>query len=450
MSLLSTLARTSITSTQSISHGSVLAVRGPIVIAKLPQASIGDICQIRTSVGLEIQCQVVTFEKDLISLAPFDELCGISPGNVVINKSERAQILIPNDCRGLVMDSLGRSISSDQFKADTISSKDLSLTKLKLYSPAPAPLSRSPMKQIMPTGVRSIDTLCTIAYGQRIGLLAGPGLGKSTLLGMIARNAEVDVVVVALVGERGREVQEFVHQTLGDIGMARTVLVVETSEKPAMKRALAAVTATAIAEHYRAKGMKVLLLVDSLTRMARAIRDVSLSAGELPIRQGLTPSVYSELPKLIERAGCDSNGSITAIYTLLDTSEYELDPLAEEVKSLLDGHISLDSAVAQSGIRPAIDFTRSISRLNFQLHDAHFLERQKLILKMYSRIKKDKDILLLGGAPDDELKAFLTLENELREFLNQNHENKFDISQSLQSLHSLSELIRRSISAISH
>lgn len=413
--------------------GKVIGIQGQTILAKLPHASLGDICSVEIDQTKKILAQVVSFNESHIFLAPFSDIRGISPGSKVYKESSRFAISIPNVKGGLVIDALGNVLQQTQ---PSISKSSI---KLDLFNSAPNPLKRTPVDRHLTTGIKSIDSLCSIGYGQRLGLFAAAGVGKSTLLGMLARGADVDITVIALTGERGREVSEFLEEGLGKHGAAKSIVVVATSDKPALQRSLAAITATAIAEHFRSQGKRVLLLVDSLTRMARAIRDVSLAAGELPIRQGLTSSVYTELPKLIERAGNDEHGSITAIYTLLDSSEYEPDPLSEEVKSLLDGHICLDSQVAAKGIRPAVDFTRSISRCMNNLLEAEDLACRNQVINIVSKLKKEKDMLLMGGVPDAELKACLAVESQIIEFLTQSTSTKVTFEQSKSEL---SELVR--------
>jgi type III secretion protein N (ATPase) len=239
---------------------------------------------------------------------------------------------------------------------------------------------------------------------------------------MLTRNAEADVIVVALVGERGREVREFVEDTLGPEAMQRTVLVVATSDQPSLQRQLAPFTATTIAEYFRDQGKNVLLIVDSLTRTARAIRETSLAAGELPVRHGYTPSVYTELPKLVERAGTSPHGTIPALYTVLTNEDGDVDPLADEIKSLLDGHIVLSKDVIARGIRPAVDISKSVSRLMGKLHSKEYLAAASKVISGYARLEKERFTVLLGGTPDDTLKKLLDAEPSLVSFLSQSGE----------------------------
>ena len=252
-----------------------------------------------------------------------------------------------------------------------------------------------------------------------MGICASAGVGKSTLLGMIARRATVDVIVVALVGERSREVREFIDETLGIEGLARSVVVVATSSDSSLLRQTAPYTATTIAEYFRDQGKHVLLIVDSLTRMARAIRETTLSAGELPVRHGYTTSVYTQLPRLLERAGTAQRGSITALYTVLTNTDDDIDPLADEIKSLLDGHLVLRPEIAHLGIRPAIDITQSISRLFSRLNTPQQQEAARGIARALNRIIKERDIIALGGSPDAELQKILQNQHTIVRLLSQ-------------------------------
>lgn len=401
--------------------GRVIALKGPMVTARIPHAAVGNLCYIHTRniLGKEkhIAAQVVAFEEDLISLAPYDSIEGISPGACVTNTGTSPKLSVSNNTIGSVLDSLGNVLWRDDASSDLEGL--IKGAERNIFGSPPNPLVRAEIEQLLPTGISAIDGLCSVGYGQRIGLFAGAGTGKSTLLGMIARNAQVDINVIALVGERGREVNEFIKHCIGADGLKKSVVVVSTSDESPIRRSLAPLTATAIAEHFREQGKRVLLLVDSLTRVARAMRDVGLASGELPVRQGYTSSVYTQLPKLLERAGNDSSGSITAIYTVLTNGEGESDPLGEEIKSLLDGHVVLDSQVARDGIRPAIDISGSISRLLPKLHSNDNLAVIEEAIGILSKLKKDRDILLLGGTPDDRLKACLAVEKDFKKLLNQ-------------------------------
>ena len=395
----------------SESYGKIIGVQGPVLHAVLPSAALGDICKVERKYGKELLSEIISFEHEVVKLAPFDSLEGIFPGARVTNQGKQAEIEIPNKPQGCILNPLGELLYSPH--------KELTFNRIPLHRKAPEPLTRMPVDKFLPTGIAAIDAFTSLAYGQRIGLFAGAGLGKSTLLGMVAKNANVDVSVIALVGERGREVKEFIDDILGKDGLKKSVVIVSTSDESPARRYLAALTATSIAEKLRAKGKNVLLLVDSITRVARALREVKLSAGELPVRQGFPASVFTELPKLLERTGTDSNGSITALYTVLESDEYGSDILSEELKSILDGHVLLSRKVLQQGMRPCIDCVNSVSRIMERLHSSELKNEISKLRTALARIEKDSDVILMGGKPDAELSAAFKVMGQLKEILNQ-------------------------------
>jgi type III secretion protein N (ATPase) len=341
-----------------------------------------------------------------------------------------------------VVDALGNILSHDGERSNSAGIRDSSFISPMTNSPPPA-LKRTPISEVVPTGIRVIDGLVPIGKGQRMGIFAPAGVGKSTLLGALARNTKCDVVVAALIGERGREVREFIDEVLGPDALARSVVVYATSDEPPARRMLAASTATAIAESFRAQGKHVLLMVDSLTRVARAIREVSLCMGELPVRQGYTPSVFTELPRLLERAGTNEHGAITALYTVLSSDENDTDVLREELLSLLDGHLCMTNQVALRGIRPAIDPTRSLSRLCPALSSTAELSAQTSVRTAIARLWKEKDMLMFGGTADESLKHLLSLEPTLNAFLAQNPHESIPLEQTKQQLGALAALISK-------
>jgi FliI/YscN family ATPase len=292
-----------------------------------------------------------------------------------------------------------------------------------IFASPPLATKRPIINTPLITGIRTIDGFCRLGRGQRVGIFAPAGIGKSTLLGMIARRAEADAIVVALVGERSREVREFIEETLGEEGLKRSVVVVATSSDSSLLRQTAPYTATTIAEYLRDQGLNVLLIVDSLTRLARAIRETSIASGDLPVRHGYTNAVYTQLPRLLERPGTASTGSITALYTVLTTTEGDVDPLADEEKSLLDGHIVLSKEMANLGIMPAIDITQSISRLSGRLTSPQFLSRAHAVQRAVTRYIRERDIVLLGGTPDTALQSILTNQEMIRQILSQRTED---------------------------
>ncbi|TGX52242.1 FliI/YscN family ATPase [Sphingomonas gei] len=318
---------------------------------------IGDACEvIEPSTGRVVPVEVVGIAGQATILTPLADVRGLSVDAEVIVRSGEESVPWGEGLLGRVLDGRGRPIDG---KGELPSD----LARRPLHAPAPQPMERALIDAPLPTGVRAIDTLLTLGRGQRLGVFAAAGGGKSTLLGMLARFAQADVIVIALIGERGREVREFIEDSLGEAGLARAVIVCATSDRAAMERVRAAHHATAIAEGFRSEGRNVLLLMDSVTRFARALREIGLAAGEPPVRRGFPPSVFAELPRLFERAGNDAVGSITAIYTVLVEDEEGDDPIGEEVRSILDGHVILSRKLGAAGHYPAIDVLASLSRL---------------------------------------------------------------------------------------
>ncbi len=417
--------------------GRVIGLRGPLVRAKLPAAAYGEVYRIER-LGLEpMLAQVVSFSEDEVALAPLDTPWGVGPGLRVERVQDCLTLSLPESPLGMVIDPLGVPLSLPQ---------STSGAQLLLQRAPPSPLSRTAINQTFPTGVKAIDAFCSVGYGQRMGIFAGPGTGKSTLLGMIARHAEADVSVIALVGERGREVNDFIQESLGEDGLKRAVVVVATSDESPLRRTLAPLAATAIAEHFRDQGKRVLLLVDSLTRTARALREVSLAAGEMPVRQGYTSSVYTELPRLVERAGTNQHGSITAFYTVLTHDGEENDALGEELRSLLDGHLVLSNRIAHEGVRPAIDLMHSVSRLTNRLRSENECRDIQAVISLIAKLTREKEMLLLGGTPDAALAAALKIEPELLRFLGQRPQERFSTAQALQGLAMISKRYKELLS----
>lgn len=387
-------------------RGEIVSVQGSSITARLPQAAVGDLCWVQDRTGALLPGQVVSFEESLFSLALFGEPSGICPGAKV--QTRGTALTIPTG-RGL----LGRVISPLGEPLDGLRGPLEASSRRQLHSKPPPACERPLIDTALETGVKAIDGFCTLGKGQRIGIFASAGAGKSTLLAMIARQAAADVIVVALVGERGREVREFIDETLGAEGLRRSILVVATSDDSSLLRQSAPLTATAIAEHFRDEGLDVLLIVDSLTRTARAIRETSIAAGELPVRHGYTNSVYTQLPKLVERAGRSTSGSITAIYTVLTNQDEDIDPLADEIKSLLDGHICLRREIAGLGVMPAVDITSSVSRLFSRLNDKTQRDSAQALSNALARLLKERHIVMLGGAPDPELARILAAQDKI-------------------------------------
>lgn len=426
------LCLSDIAPSRGFAFGQVVAVKGPIVSAVIPGCSIGDRCTILNRSGNPIEAQVVGFQRELVSLAPLDDPTGVAPGAKVKTTGQSPMISFSNEMLGTILDALGNPKQGPKSHSKTY--------PIPVHSAPPNPMSRSEINEQFVTGIRSIDTLLSIGYGQRLGLFAEAGVGKSTLLGMLAQAPEVDVTVVALIGERGREVKDFIEGSLNKKIRKKTIVVASTSDESPQRRVLAAETATAIAETYRSQGKRVLLLFDSLTRYARALRELSLAAGEIPVRHGFTPTVYRQLPKLLERTGTDKTGSITAIYTLLTPPLNESDPLAEEVQSILDGHIVLDSKLSSEGVHPAISVRQSISRLLPRFNSSNTLLFINKVRKLFSTLDRDRDIISFGGTPSRDLAVALAVEPDLNEFLKQ---SPLELSKLKDSSEQFLELLRK-------
>ena len=413
--------------------GRVVRASGTVVRATGLTAAIGQRCVIVSPDGSsELLADVVGVDDGELILFPFGPLHGVTNESVVRLLDQRRSVGFSEQMTGLVLDALGRPMNVD---------RPVRFRRFRpLDVPAPNPMSRRPIDTVFETGVKVIDALLTVGVGQRLGIFAMAGAGKSTLLSMLARHARADVVVIALIGERGREVREFIEHTIGEEGMRRSVVVVATSDRPAMERVMAAQAATAIAEGYRASGRHVLLLMDSVTRYARALREVGLSAGELPVRRGFTPSVFAELPRLFERVGNDARGAITAFYTVLAEDEEGSDPIAEETRGILDGHIVLSRELGESGHYPAIDPLASVSRLFNELvperHRAAATELRQMLAK-----HRDTEFLVQIGEYQKGSDALADRAIErypaIRRFLQQSSKEAVPIEKTLADLSAL-------------
>lgn len=340
-------------------RGRVRRIRGIMVYASLPMARIGELCQLFDPVtSRSIAAEVVGFENEEAVLTPIGELEGLSTRCEVIPTGELLSVPVGEHLLGRVISPLGEWLDADRGGA-----QPLQVQRYPVHAEPPAPFSRLLIKDPLQLGIRAIDGLLTVARGQRVGIFGEPGVGKSSLLASIVKGTDADVIVLGLIGERGREVRELLDVQLDAAARARTVAVVATSDRPAMERVKAAHVATSLAEYFRDQGKHVLLLMDSVTRFARAQREIGLAAGEPPTRRGFPPSFFAALPRLLERAGPGALGTITGLYTVLVEGDGSLDPVAEEVTSILDGHIVLSAALAQRNHFPAIDVLRSRSRL---------------------------------------------------------------------------------------
>ena len=370
--------------------GRVRSVSGLVITASVPGARVGDMVEVTAPKGA-LLAQVVGINQGAVTLLPLGETTGIGPNSEVTTTNRRLSIQMGDHLMGRVLDGLGRPIDG-KGPPDTPEAVDWPVMRTP-----PPPLSRGRIERSLPLGIRAIDAFCTLGEGQRIGIFAGSGVGKSTLLAQIARDAEADVVVIGLVGERGREVRAFLEDALGEEGQAKSVVVAATSDEPPLIRLHSAYTATAVAEWFRDQGRRVLLLMDSLTRFARAQRDVGLAVGEVPSRRGYPPSVFTTLPKLLERSGNNDVGSITAVYTVLVASGDLNEPVADEVRGLLDGHIVLSRALAERNHWPAIDVLKSLSRAMPTITTEQHVAAASRCRRVLARYEEKRDSISLGA-----------------------------------------------------
>ena len=365
--------------------GRVVQVVGTIIKASVPGVKVGEVCILRDPwENVEMQAEVIGFNKETVLLTALGQMTGLSVETEVIPTRRVHMVSVGESLLGRVLDGLGRPIDSDE------KGPLLPEGYYPVYADPPNPLERRIISKPISLGFKALDAMLTCGEGQRMGIFAAAGGGKSTLLAQIVRNTEADVTVLALIGERGREVREFIEKDLGAEGLAKSVVVCSTSDRSAMERLKAAYVATSIAEYFRDKGKKVLLLMDSVTRFGRAQREIGLAAGEPPTRRGFPPSVFSELPKLMERAGNSSKGSITALYTVLVEGDDMTEPIADETRSILDGHIILSRKLAQKNHYPAIDILQSVSRCqNAIIDDDHKRDAAKLrtLLAKYGEVE---------------------------------------------------------------
>ncbi len=407
--------------------GRVLGVTGLSLRFMMPGVRIGDVVNVQRRGG-PLTCEVVGFDRGEAIGMPLGVLAGVGPDDVVESTGEPLRVRAGGALLGRVVDGLGRPFDRGP---------PLEGPWVPVDRDPPASFGRPPVAKVMATGVRAIDGLLTLGEGQRVGLFAGSGVGKSSLLGAIARGALADVVIVALVGERGREVGEFLDGSLGPEGRKKSVVVVATSDVAALERLRAAQVATAYAEHFRDEGARVLLLVDSVTRFARAQREVGLAAGEPPARRGYPPSVFAMLPRLLERAGQGPRGSITAIYTVLVEGGDMDEPIADEVRGILDGHIVLDRAVAARGRYPAVDVSVSLSRvMNAVAAPAH-REAARRLRALVSVFEAKRDLVAMGAyakGGDRELDEAIARMPAIEAFLRQGINEKSDLTATVAGL----------------
>jgi len=418
-------------------YGKVKNIVGLIVESEGPASFIGELCHIIPSAnnGVKkepIPAEVVGFKGKRVLMMPFSELTGVSVGSKVIALERFLEVKVGEGLVGRVLDGLGNPIDGKgpvEWE-----------TKVPVHRSPPSPLERKRITEILPTGIKTIDAFLTVGKGQRVGIFSGSGVGKSTLLGMIARYARADVNVIALVGERGREVREFLERDLGEEGLRKSVVVVATSDNPPVIRKLASFVAMSIAEYFRDLGMDVLFLMDSVTRFAMAQREIGLSVGEPPTTKGYTPSVFSMLPQLLERAGTSSRGSITGFFTVLVEGSDMEEPIADALRAILDGHIVLTRELASKAHYPAIDVLQSNSRV---MRDIVSPEHWRLALKareILATYRDAEDLINIGAykeGTNPRIDEAIAYKDRLFSFMNQHIDENYDFEVTLKELFSL-------------
>ena len=414
-------------------YGKIEQIVGMTVEASGINCNIGDVCKISVKPGKKyVTAEVVGFKDGKVMLMPYSDMDGIGYGSFVENTGEKLMINVSNSLIGRTVDALGEPLDGKE-----------ALSGGTLYSingMRSNPLERPPIAKPLEFGVKAIDGMLTIGKGQRMGIFAGSGVGKSTLMGMIARNIKADVNVIALVGERGREVMEFIDRDLGPEGVKRSVLVVATSDQPALMRSKCALTATTIAEYFKDQGKDVLLMMDSLTRYCMAEREIGLSIGEPPVARGYTPSIYASLPKLLERCGNFKTGSITGIFTVLVEGDDSNEPVSDTVRGIIDGHIMLSRKIAMKNHYPAIDITASISRLMSEIVSGEHKAKASKIRKIMSLYQENADLISIGAyktGSNPELDDAIGRMPAINEFLQQPVDVKVEFSDTVDMINEI-------------
>ncbi|MCC0783701.1 flagellar protein export ATPase FliI [Clostridioides sp. ES-S-0108-01] len=417
----------------TISEGRVKKIIGLTVEVEGIKAFVGELCVIYNQVNKPVNCEVVGFKDKEVILMALGELTLISPGCKVISKGIPLSVMCSDNLLGKVLDGLGNPIdNSDVVLGD----------RYNLNNEPPDPMKRKKIRNIMETGVRAIDAFTTCGEGQRIGIFAGSGVGKSTTLGMIARNAKADVNVIALIGERGREVLDFIDKDLGEEGMKKSVVVCATSDKAPLVRLKGALTATAIAEYFRDQDKKVILMMDSVTRFAMAQREVGIAIGEPPAQKGYTPSVFAILPKLMERTGTSDKGSITAFYTVLVDGDDFNEPIADTTRGILDGHIVLSRDLANKNHYPSIDVLNSLSRLMNEIASKEDIKIASLARDMLAEYREAEDLINIGAyasGTNKKIDEAIYYHEHIINFLKQGINEKSSFNETISSLRSIFE-----------
>jgi flagellum-specific ATP synthase len=416
--------------------GEVVELVGLLVESRGPAASIGDFCEIRTRAGGVVRTQVVGFRNGRVLSMPLEETGGLGLGDEIVARGGESMVEVSPELRGRVIDGFGMPMDGG--------GRILSPELRPLYAQAPNPMEREHIRERLETGIRAIDGLLPCGKGQRIGIFGGSGVGKSTLLASMARSSSADVNVIALIGERNREVREFIEHELGPEGMARTVVVVATSDRPAPLRVRACFVALAVAEYFRDRGQDVLLVMDSVTRLAMAQREIGLAAGEPPSQKGYTPSVFSLLPKVCERAGNFRAGSITAFFTVLVEGDDFNEPVCDAVRAILDGHITLSRQLGSAGHYPAIQVLDSVSRLQSKLATARESESARRIREALAIYRQSEDLINLGAyvsGSNARLDSAIRSHEEILKFLRQTPADRSSGEETTRRLEELAAMV---------
>lgn len=413
--------------------GRVVRVVGLMIESQGPESSIGDVCHIHVNHGSKetktIMAEVVGFREEIVILMPYTDIQDIASGCLVEGIGKPLEIKVGMNLLGKVLDSMGNPMDDSQLPRG--------LSTVRTDREPPNALSRPPIDEKLEVGVKAIDGMLTVGNGQRVGIFAGSGVGKSTLLGMIARNTKADINIIALIGERGREVREFVERDLGPEGLKRSIVIAATSDQPALMRIKGAFTATAIAEYFRDKGMNVMLMMDSVTRVAMAQREIGLAVGEPPATRGYTPSVFAILPKLLERTGTNEHGAITAFYTVLVDGDDMNEPIADTVRGILDGHIVLDRTLANKGQYPAINVLNSVSRLMNHITTPEHLKAAEKLRDLYYTYNKSEDLINIGAykrGTSQEVDLAIDYEPLITNFLKQSFSDNIAMEDTINEL----------------
>lgn len=415
-------------------YGKVLRIVGLMIESLGPLANIGEVCFIHpeTKQHEPILAEVVGFNNEKVMLMPYTELTEIGPGCLVEATGRPLMIKVGRSLVGYVVDALGKPLDYTPLPKG--------LKQVKTEKAPPNPLSRPRIVEPIQVGIRAIDSFLTVGKGQRVGIFAGSGVGKSTLLGMIARNSEADLNVIALIGERGREVKEFIEHDLGEEGLRKSIVVVATSDQPALMRIKGAYTATAISEYFRDLGFNVNLMMDSVTRVAMAQREIGLAIGEPPTTKGYTPSVFAMLPKLLERTGANERGTITAFYTVLVDGDDMNEPIADATRGILDGHFVLDRRLAEAGQYPAINVLKSVSRLMNQIANENHIEIATRVRDLMATYEENSELIQIGAykhGTNQHIDEAIQFQPRIISFLKQGIHEKETFNESIQKLEQL-------------